>query len=86
VSFPRHPPAAYRHTAGVRERLCGGCGRWLPHDRQHFYAHATKPHGLQSQCIGCIGSKARAHSQRKSAAQTQARQYARAAIEGRVNA
>lgn len=85
MSFPRHPPAQYRTIAGCRERLCVGCGRWWPWTIAYWYKDAGKPDGLQSRCIECVRPAMRERMRRKSAAQTQARQYARAARDGRVS-
>lgn len=82
----RYAAAQYRHVAGVRERLCTGCGRWLPRTMAHFYKYAVSPDGLQSRCIECVRPAMRERMRAKAKAQTQARQYARAAREGRVGA
>lgn len=87
MAFPRLQQGIYRSDEfGERERFCGGCQRWFPHDSTAFYRHHGKPFGLQSQCIECIGAKAREHSRRKAQRQTRERQYARAAAAGRIAA
>lgn len=78
--------AQYRVVNGVRERLCAGCGRWLPRKYGYFYRCLDKPDGLQSRCIACVRPAMRERMRAKAKAQTQARQYARAAREGRVSA
>lgn len=82
----RYPAAQYRHVAGARERLCTGCGRWVPRTADHFYKYAGAADGLQSRCIECVRPAMRERMRAKARRQTQARQYARAAIEGRVTA
>ena len=83
----REQQGPYRtDDCGRRERLCGGCARWLPHDVTWFYQHHAKPFGLQSQCRDCIGAKAREHSRRKAQRHSRERQYAKAARSGAVSA
>lgn len=53
MSFPRHPPSSFRTVNGVREKRCGGCGGWQPHDHDHFHRHRGKPDGLQPHCKTC---------------------------------
>lgn len=84
--MPRHPAAQYRQVAGVRERLCTGCGRWLARTYGNFYRQRDAVDGLQARCIECVRPAMRERMRAKARAQTQARQYARAAIEGRVSA
>ncbi len=80
----RYPVAQYRMIDGERERLCTGCARWLPRTMAHWYKSAHAPDGLQSRCIECVRPAMRERMREKARRQTQARHYARAAIEGRV--
>ena len=84
--MPRYPAAQYRQVAGVRERLCTGCGRWLARTYGNFYRQNDAADGLQARCVACVRPAMRERMRAKAAAQTQARQYARAAREGRVGA
>ena len=82
----RYPAAQYRVVDGVRERLCTGCWRWVPRTIQYFYKYSAAADGLQSRCIECVRPAMRERMRAKAKRQTQARQYARAAIAGRLAA
>ncbi len=82
----RYPAARYRVVDGVRERLCTGCGRWVPRTIAYFYKYAGAADGLQSRCIECVRPAMRERMRAKAKRQTQAREYARAARQGRIAA
>lgn len=82
----RYPPVPMRWNGTCHERQCTGCKLFKPRGIDHFYKDAKKPDGLSSRCVDCIRTAMRERSRKKSAHQTQQRQYAKAAIEGRIAA
>jgi hypothetical protein len=86
MPFPRNGYAPHRVEHGRKVKLCRGCDRWLPSDPDHFYRQRAKADGLQSRCIECIRLRMRDAMRKRYALQRQMRQYAQAAIEGRLAA
>jgi len=74
----------YRYVAGVRLRYCSSCAAWKVHSSANFHAHAARKFGLQTTCAACMRESCRARSLAKTRRYTQNREYAKAAIAGRI--
>jgi hypothetical protein len=47
-------PALLRTVAGVLQRHCNGCDRFLPYDAAHFHHSRANKSGLVYRCKACI--------------------------------
>jgi hypothetical protein len=82
----RNRNAQYRIVDGQRERFCTVCATWKTHQHPTFSLCSAKPFGLQTTCAVCLLAQSKAHHQRKEAHYRAQREYARAAIAGKLAA
>lgn len=76
----------YRLADGVRERFCTRCGEWRVHAPPNFYVQVKKNESffLHTTCALCCREISREIMRRKQAAYRAQREYAKAAIGGRI--